>query len=76
MNHGKVLCDLLHVLIVEQGVEARLVWKGANRGRAQNVRVQEFKLGQRQVLDSQVPRLKQKRFITSRTLCIDGSIFG
>lgn len=29
MHHGEVLCDLLHVLVVEQGVEARLVWKGS-----------------------------------------------
>lgn len=28
MNHGEVLRDLLHVLVVEEGVEARLVWKG------------------------------------------------
>lgn len=31
MNHCKVLRDLLHVLVVEQGVEARLVWKSANK---------------------------------------------
>lgn len=27
MNHGEVLCDLLHVLVVEEGVETRLVYK-------------------------------------------------
>lgn len=29
MNHGEVLRDLLHVLVVEEGVETRLVWKGS-----------------------------------------------
>lgn len=43
MNHSEVLRDLLHVLVVEQGVEAGLVWKGANRGHDDNVRVQELK---------------------------------
>lgn len=28
MNHGEVLRDLLHVLVVEEGVETRLVWNG------------------------------------------------
>lgn len=27
MNHSKVLRDLLHVLVVEQGVETRLIWE-------------------------------------------------
>lgn len=27
MNHGEVLRDLLHVLVVEEGVETRLVYK-------------------------------------------------
>jgi hypothetical protein len=30
VDHGEVLRDLLHVLIVEQGVEAGLVWGGGH----------------------------------------------
>lgn len=33
VDHRKVLRDLLHVLVVEQGVEARLVWKGGRKSR-------------------------------------------
>lgn len=56
VDHCKVLRDLLHVLIVEEGVEARLVLKGANKGQTW---IQEFKLW-----------VAQDSFIISRALCI------
>lgn len=33
MDHHEVLYDLLHVLKVEEGVEARMIWGGMGLGR-------------------------------------------